>query len=134
MEVLDRNAVAVLDRAECMRLLANGHVGRVGLSIGALPVILPVSYVLDGGRIVFRSSGGTKLDQALRGAVVCFEVDDVDPTHHAGWSVLVTGRSSVVTDAEDLARADALPLRRWGGDGDHVVEIRIELVSGRHIA
>ena len=61
----DRNGLHVLSRYECLHLLAAGHVGRIGLSVQALPVVLPVNYaVLDGG-VVLRSGAGTKLDAAL---------------------------------------------------------------------
>ena len=132
MTVLDRNDLEVLDRDECLRLLATQAVGRVGLSSGALPVILPVNFHLDGDRILVRTGFGTKLAAAMRNAVVCFEVDQIDQTYHSGWSVLVTGTARELTGAEAEA-ALAKPVRPWSGHGDHVVAIQIELVSGRRL-
>jgi hypothetical protein len=37
-------------------LLATGEVGRVGITIGALPAIFPVNYWLTDGTIVFRTA------------------------------------------------------------------------------
>lgn len=130
----DGHVEVVLGDAECRQLLATATIGRVGLSIDALPVVLPVSFVVDGDRIVFRTCAGAKLQQALHRAVVCFEVDDVDVLDDAGWSVLVTGEASEITDPADLERVRALALRPWGGDdAEHVVQIRIGLISGRRI-
>src|SRR5688572_7047714 len=108
-----------LPPGECLRLLAATSVGRVGVSVGALPAILPVNYVLDGDRIVFRTGAGAKLASAVRNAVVCFEVDRVDETWQSGWSVLVTGMATELTGA-DAERARSLPLHPWNpAAGDH---------------
>lgn len=123
-----------MEEAECRALLAGASIGRVGLSIDALPVVLPVNFVVDGDRIVFRTGTGSKLQQALEGAVVCFEVDEVDRLYHAGWSVLATGRAAEITDPYDLDHVRSLPLRAWAHlDEEHFVEIRIELLSGRRL-
>ena len=64
MEV-DRNGLEVLDRDECLRLLAFATIGRVGFTSGALPAVLPVNFHLDGERILVRTGRGSKLDAAL---------------------------------------------------------------------
>ena len=131
---VDRNGLEVLGRDECLRLLSSAVIGRLGLSSGALPVVLPVNFLLDGDRVLIRTSPGTKLDRALAGAVVAFEVDDVDPFAHRGWSVLVTGTATTVDDAQELSRIRRLPLAHWApGTADHVVAISVELVTGRRI-
>jgi hypothetical protein len=40
-----------ITEAECWALLAGASVGRLALSLQALPAILPVQYYLDGERI-----------------------------------------------------------------------------------
>jgi nitroimidazol reductase NimA-like FMN-containing flavoprotein (pyridoxamine 5'-phosphate oxidase superfamily) len=132
MEV-DRNGLEVLDRRECLRLLATASVGRVGLTSGSLPRILPVNFWLVGDRIVIRTRLGSKLEAALRNAVVAFEADDFDVVDHSGWSVLVTGMASEIADSE-LDDADRLqvPHRVPGRDG-RLVAISTGLVSGRRI-
>ena len=134
--VHDRNGLEVLSRADCLALLASVQVGRVGVSIDALPTILPVNFGLDGDDIVFRTVRGTKLVEATRNAVIAFEADEVDAGTATGWSVVVTGRSHEVTEAEEIARLDHLHLASWALDGraDHWVRIRADLVSGRRIA
>jgi nitroimidazol reductase NimA-like FMN-containing flavoprotein (pyridoxamine 5'-phosphate oxidase superfamily) len=144
-EVMDRTAapsqlrgtphVEGLSRDECMALLDTATVGRVGVSVGAIPAVLPVNYVMDGDAIVFRTVPGTKLDAALTNAVVAFEADDFDWRHETGWSVLVRGIAREVTDEHALARVRRLPLRSWAfdGDADRFVRVDAELVTGRRI-
>jgi len=118
---------------ECLVLLDLAYVGRVGLSVHALPVILPVNYVVHKGDVVFRTSAGTKLAAATAGAVVAFEVDHHDPHGTRGWSVLLQGRAEEVVDPERVAQAATLPLHSWALDGaaDHFVRLHPTLISGR---
>lgn len=127
---LDRHGTELLATSTCLELLRTKRLGRLGLSMGALPVVHPVNFAADVDRLYIRTGLGSKLSAALRGAVVCLEVDDIDDTGTEGWSVLVTGR------AEELVGADAERAAHLLGDGsswagNHYVGIRIELVSGR---
>lgn len=88
---------------ECHALLASRHVGRLVYVDDEGPVAVPVNYRMAGDDIVFRVSGGTKLD-AVRRDPVAFEVDQVDEQTHAGWSVVVrgTGREVSLSEVADL--------------------------------
>lgn len=132
---VDRNGLVMLERGECLRLLGTATLGRVGLTSGALPAVLPVNYLFDGEQILIRTSPGTKLEAATRDSVVAFEIDEIDPVGHTGWSVMVQGMARHVTDPAELDRISRLPLARWapGGDGGNIVAIRPEIVSGRRI-
>jgi uncharacterized protein len=133
MEV-DRNGLEVLSRDDCLRLLATATLGRVGVSSGALPSVLPVNFRFDGRQILIRTGVGTKLDAAVDNAVVAFEVDEIDPVAHTGWSVMVTGVARELTDPGELAGAQVPPLARWAPRDEHrVIAISTELVSGRRI-
>lgn len=130
----DRNGLVVLDRADCLRLLSTATLGRVGLCMRALPIVLPVNFVVDGDRVIIRTGAGSKLEAAMERAVVAFEVDDIDPVYHEGWSVVVTGMAEVVSDPGDIARLEHLPLRPWSTvPGDTFLSIRTELLSGRRL-
>ena len=129
----DRNGLEVLEREECLELLAGAAVGRIGLSVGALPLVLPVNFCVDGERIVVRTGAGTKLDAASRHAVVSFEVDEIDPWFHQGWSVVVTGIAAPLESDEELAHAKTLPLLPWAAAGERYVAISVADVSGRRI-
>jgi nitroimidazol reductase NimA-like FMN-containing flavoprotein (pyridoxamine 5'-phosphate oxidase superfamily) len=47
---IDRNGLEVLDRDECLRLLATATLGRIGLTSQSLPTVLPVNFILEGER------------------------------------------------------------------------------------
>ncbi|MFP5369160.1 MAG: pyridoxamine 5'-phosphate oxidase family protein [Actinomycetes bacterium] len=131
---IDRNGLEVLDRDECLRLLSTATLGRVGLTTGALPTVLPVNFLLDGDRILVRTGEGSKLQAAIDNAVVAFESDDFDPLYHSGWSVVVTGVAREVTDPGELHAMRSAPVARWAPQGDgRVVAISTEMVSGRRI-
>jgi len=124
-----------LTDAECRSLLDRSSVGRVGVTIEALPVILPVNFAMFEDTVIFRSTPGTKLSTALRKTVVAFEVDDYDPNGDRGWSVLVRGRAHEVTDPDAVAQLRGLPLRFLspGGTEDHFIQIAMTKVTGRRI-
>ena len=132
---IDRNGLEVLERDVCLQLLAEATIGRVGVSQGALPVVLPVNFVLTEAGVVFRTRRGTKLDAAVDGAVVAFEADAFDPLFHSGWSVVVTGVAAV-HDVEELPE-EARLAPRWAvpghRDDERYVLIPTEIVSGRRV-
>jgi hypothetical protein len=123
-----------LDRSACMRLLAGQEVGRVVYTEAALPAVTVVTYALLGSSIVFRTTAESRLARRVPGAVVAFEVDDLDPVRRTGWSVVVTGPAYLVGEQSMLARLDALLLVPWAA-GDRRTFIRISpgLMTGRRI-
>jgi nitroimidazol reductase NimA-like FMN-containing flavoprotein (pyridoxamine 5'-phosphate oxidase superfamily) len=132
---VDRNGLEVLPRDECLRLLGSATLGRVGVTTGALPQVLPVNFLMDRERILIRTGRGAKLDAATVNAVVAFEVDEVDEASESGWSVLVTGVAQEVTDAAELAVVSEDPPGRWAPEGNgRVIAISTDLVSGRRTA
>ena len=120
------------DQARC--LLATGEVGRVGITIGALPAIFPVNYRLIDGSIVFRTARGSKLSAAAEGGVVAFEVDDYQLADRSGWSVLAVGRAEVVHDLAMSSKVLDAGLRPLA-EGSRTAIVRIEptFLSGRSI-
>ena len=131
---IDRNGLEVLARAECLSLLRRATIGRVAISVDALPAVLPVNFSLIGEDIVFRTNPGAKMDAAMANNVIAFEVDDVDPVYQTGWSVLVQGMASEVVEPEQVAEMRMAPLRAWAGNGrDRFVRIPTQHVSGRRI-
>ena len=131
---VDRNGLEVLDRDECLRLLATATLGRVGITVGALPVVLPINFRLVDERIVFRTGIGTKLDAATRNAVVAFEADDIEPFSHTGWSVVVTGEAREVTEPDELGDLKAANIPRWAPSADgRVIAVSTTMISGRRI-
>jgi nitroimidazol reductase NimA-like FMN-containing flavoprotein (pyridoxamine 5'-phosphate oxidase superfamily) len=58
-ELLDSELIDSLTEAECRHLLRSRTFGRVGVTSGGLPVILPVRYYYEGDAITFRTGEGT---------------------------------------------------------------------------
>lgn len=131
---IDRNGLEVLGRDECLLLLGHATLGRIGLLVGVLPMVVPVNFALVGDRIVILSAAGAKLDAAVHHRLVAFETDAFDSLYHAGWSVMVTGAAREVTDHDELAELRYAPLARWAPRGDErVIAISTDMVSGRRI-
>ena len=124
----------LLTEEQSRELLAGGEVGRLGITIGALPAIFPVNYRVIDGAIVFRSSPGSKLSAAAEGAVVAFEVDDYQLADRSGWSVLAVGRAEVVDDPNISSRMIDAHLEPFP-DGPRKVVVRIEptFLTGRRL-
>ncbi len=127
----------VLTREECLHLLAMVPVARIGLSLRALPVVLPVNFVVDAeqDQVIIRTAAGSKLDAALLHSVVALEADHIDPMSHAGWSVLVQGTSRVLLLPGEIERARGLNVRPWANEEarDRFVAISMDVVSGRRV-
>jgi nitroimidazol reductase NimA-like FMN-containing flavoprotein (pyridoxamine 5'-phosphate oxidase superfamily) len=124
----------VLAEAECRRLLGTRALGRVGLTSGALPMIMPVEYVYDQGVITFRTEHDTKLVAAVHGAVLAFEVDAYDPKSGTGWTVHVLGRATVLGAEYETTPIPTLDGERADGRRRHYVRLHCEIVSGRRLA
>jgi uncharacterized protein len=125
----DAHGLEILGRQDCLGLLGSVPLGRVVFTDQALPAIQPVNFLLDGDDVIIRTSPGSKLALAMRGAIVAFEADDFDPFTHAGWSVTLVSQSRLVSDDDEIARLSRLPLRPWApGPRDRFIRI-----SGRHL-
>ena len=130
MNTMTSRGLEIIDRAECNILLRGRTLGRVGVKIADELVILPVYYAVVDNDIVFRTDPGTKLNAAVLGARVAFEVDGTAP----GWSVLVTGHAREITALEKQQQARTHLGNDWpAGERDYVVAIRMETVSGRRL-
>ena len=124
-----------LTKTECFELLASEHLGRVAVTDDLGPVVFPVNYVLDRHTVVFLTEPGTKLHAAARGSRVCFEVDRADAAAPTGWSVIVRGEITEVTDRAELERLRGRPLQVWApGARDRYVRILPAVLTGRRIA
>jgi nitroimidazol reductase NimA-like FMN-containing flavoprotein (pyridoxamine 5'-phosphate oxidase superfamily) len=98
---------------ECLQLLREGSLGRIGVVVDDSPVVLPVNYRLVETvgltLIALRTRPGNVIERAdLKCA---FEIDTIDPYHREGSSVLVRGTlHHVDPDAADFKdRFDSHP-------------------------
>lgn len=130
----DSLGLEVLDREQCVALLAGGGVGRVVFTSRALPAIQPARFVVHRGAIVVRTASEDALFAGVLDSVVAFAVDQFAEDLDQGWFVTVLGRACEVRDPIVIAELATLPLGRWTGQTDaRYVRIPLESVTGRRI-
>lgn len=123
-----------LTEAVCMRLLGTVRVGRVALTRHALPVVLTVSFAIDGDGIVLRAASASVLATSRDDVVVAFEAGELDPDTGSGWSVLITGTMQKITEGSAVKRVQQLRPTPWASDDRHrFVRIAPGLVSGTRV-
>jgi hypothetical protein len=115
-----------LDRIECIEFLESRSVGRLGLSISALPTIEPVRrYHVVGDEILLIVSGEARVEKAMCFNIVSFEVDDLD-ADGLGQHVVVVGR---------VVPASRYPFELVAGtvlnQDESLFVLRCELMRGR---
>ncbi|HEY5882290.1 MAG TPA: pyridoxamine 5'-phosphate oxidase family protein [Nakamurella sp.] len=129
----EQAVMVTLDRAECLRLLDLGVIGRVIYTAGAMPAPRPVNYALVGEEIIFRT-GSDRLAAASNNTVVAFEVDDVDLETRTGWSVLAVGKAYEVSDPDRLPEIAARVPPPWApGSTAHIIAIPTWRLTGRRV-
>ncbi|MCK0112169.1 pyridoxamine 5'-phosphate oxidase family protein [Ornithinimicrobium sp. F0845] len=121
-----------MDEATCWEFLRGQELGRLGYHLVDEVHIVPVNYVVDGQRLIFRTTPGSKLLGLVMHSDVAFEIDGMHG-EGAAWSVLARGRARIL-EGEEKREAEALPLRPWtGGAKFTIVAIDVESVSGRRM-
>lgn len=118
-----------LTTQESLRRLAGVSFGRIVFTRRAMPAIRPINHIVDNDAIIVRTHLGAAMLNSLD-MVVAYEVDDIDPHDHLGWSVIVTGLATRVRDRAEAERYEKL-LRPWiNGQRDQIVRIEPQLVTG----
>ena len=125
-----------LPATECLARLRSHTIGRVGWNTTEGPQILPVSYVVRDGLIVFRTTPYGALSELRNVRQVAFEVDEFDVTTRTGWSVLVRGWAKAATNPDQLAGlwAQQEPIPWASGARTLFLTISTDHVSGRVIS
>jgi hypothetical protein len=127
--------VEVLEEAQCLALMATMLLGRIAFTEGALPAVQPVVFALADGEVFIPTHRGSAVAAASRGAVVAFEVDEVDARARTGWTVTVVGASRLICDPAEVHHLDELGVPPWAPAGDHCyIGILAQLVRGRRIS
>jgi nitroimidazol reductase NimA-like FMN-containing flavoprotein (pyridoxamine 5'-phosphate oxidase superfamily) len=127
----------VLDRAECLRLLADARFGRLAVRMhDGTPMIRPVNFAFDhhSQSVVFRTARGSKLHRLLMDGPAAFEIDGVDMRRRSGWSVIVSGVTEEVHSPAEIDRLLALGVLPWAPEQKpFFVRLRAFTVSGRRL-
>ncbi|HEX6934598.1 MAG TPA: pyridoxamine 5'-phosphate oxidase family protein [Streptosporangiaceae bacterium] len=123
-----------LTKSECFDLLAREPLGRIAILDDLGPATFPVNFIFDNHMVAFRTDEGSKLDAACRGSRVAFEIDGFDAATRTGWSVLIRGEATEVTDPAELRRLGEILPAPWApGVKAHVVRVLPAVVTGRRI-
>lgn len=132
------NGVVTLDTIttrECVDLLRESTVGRLGVTNRAMPMILPVNFQVYNDWVVVRTVPGSTMAEAARNSVVAFEVDQADFSKRTGWSVVVVGHASLISGGPVFETLCGLDLLAWAPhEEDGFLVIKMERVSGRRLA
>ncbi len=122
-----------LTERECLEILHNATIARVGLSVGALPVIFPVFITMVDDLVVFPTHVGTSLASGAIGSILALQTDTFDPVEQAGSSVLARGYAELLADPDRarVARDRLHPI--WASDArSQLVQVAPSLLTGRH--
>ena len=133
-----------LSKDECLNLLSATRYGRLGLTKGSQPYIVPMSYVYQDGKIYLHSRGmGKKVEYVTENPRVCFQIDLLEKER---WSsVIATGIARLSDSVEAKQKMfDAFTNKGQGGHGGKkfsreelermpmtIWEIEIEEMTGR---
>jgi len=121
-----------LTRAECRELLPNATVGRLAVPTPNFPTVEPVSFAVIEGELVVAARAGSAADAVAVGTTLSFEADLLDPAHHRGWSVVVSGPVEELDD--DIVALVRPQLGPWPvAAGDRLLLIRSERITGQRI-
>ncbi len=87
-----------LTREEALEVLESAPVGHLGMILGGDPYVTPMSYVVDGDHILFRTMPGQKLNALRENPRVCMEVSLYEDGSGEWVSVIVKGSAREVDD------------------------------------
>lgn len=100
-----------LTEDDCWALLERGALGRLAVTAAGMVDVFPVNYAVDGGKILFKTSEGTKLAALTVHEQVAFEIDGVD--EQTAWSVVVKGVAHPLERRRDIEAAEQSSIVSW---------------------
>jgi hypothetical protein len=131
--MLDPSGLEILDRDECLALLATARVGRIVFTARGLPAVQPVKFLSGHGALWFPAQAHTDLFAAAQDGVVAFEADAFDAALETGWWVSVLGRAGAAQECDLPRRRPDLWWQSPPTGPVRCVRIPIEVVSGRRV-
>ena len=134
-----------ITESEALQFLTESMVAHIGVIVDEEPYVTPISFVVEGNRVLFRTKSGKRFEAIEANPAVCIEVSVFDETTGDWTSVVVRGKAQERTDEATASRtidllfekyADALgsPLSHGGlqpmAAFPHVIEVPIENMTG----
>jgi uncharacterized protein len=116
-----------LSADRCRALLARSSFGHLALSQGALPLVVPVTYALDGERLLVRAGLFLIAKDPVPG-VVAFGTGGTTRGDGATWEVLVQGRAEVTDEVQAPKSPPQFPL--IDGTLTTVLRVSMERLTG----
>ena len=116
-------------------LLADGGPGHIGMSVNALPAVLPTNYLYLGGSIVCATDDDLIARAPEQQAVVALCADRIDTSRCWHWHVHVVGTAGLVTDDNTYTELVMLGLRPPGAQHPaHYLRLQPAVITGRRFA
>ena len=130
---------------QAMSFLNEAGVAHIGVISHGDPYVTPMSFVVDGKRILFRTKPGKRYEAIVENPIVSIEASTFENDSGDWASVIVKGTAALVIDDETVALAVQLLLRKYesslgspltrGGiqpmaSFPHVMEVAIEEITG----
>ncbi|PVB10633.1 pyridoxamine 5'-phosphate oxidase family protein [Mycobacteroides abscessus] len=127
-----------LDARQAWELLAMKGFGRMACSQDALPSIRVVNHIVDDGLIIVHTrlhwfEGTQSHLRRPTSVVVAYETDHISSERRCGWSVVVTGLASPVTDPALIARYEERMGPWINAPTCSFISIAAEIVTGTRI-
>jgi uncharacterized protein len=116
-----------LSAERCRALLARSSSGHLALSQGALPLVVPVRYALDGEQLLLRA-GPFLIVRAPLPGVVAFHAGGSTLSDDCMWEIMVQGRGEVTDDVPGPNSPPQLPF--VAARLTTVLRISTELMTG----
>lgn len=134
-----------ISELEARKFLEAEPVAHIGVVADGEPYVTPMSFVMDGNRLLFRTKPGRRFNAIEANPIVSIEVSTFNDENGEWKSVVIRGKATPTTDAETarvtveklLSKYEKVlgsPLSRGGkqplASFPHVVEVEIEEISG----
>jgi nitroimidazol reductase NimA-like FMN-containing flavoprotein (pyridoxamine 5'-phosphate oxidase superfamily) len=118
-----------LSEEECWLLAGTVPVGRLAWTGPLGPTVVPVNFTLDGTNVTVRTAAYSALARECDDSPVAFEIDQIDPDTHSGWSVLMRGWAHI-----DFRDPGGTSPEVWAS-GTRALHVSVDVtqISGRKI-
>ena len=134
-----------LTAGQAMRFLGESLVAHIGVISAGVPYVTPMSFVVDGDRILFRTKPGKRYEAMLENPAISIEASKFDNETGDWTSVIVRGRAAEAGDDATISLTVQLLFDKYGSvlgsplsrgefqpmaSFPHVVQVPIDEITG----